>query len=302
MTPLMGKYVVIGNTAATQAWVSAWVANSFCQQCSKDREKSDHSLACGTCLSCRWFLEGHHPDYLALSPEAPGGRISIEQVRALIQFLSITPQQAVCRVIVVWEADCLTVAAANAFLKTLEEPAAESVLIILATAHPSLLLDTIRSRCFTVRLPTLDSESQHSFVWTSEDEQVLCACREAWEKPARLCKVVDSLSKSTDVREVLYSLLKMGYIMACVSMHEELACCEGLSPNGQGFLRAVSDGLGINLWPWIDRVYESIQGIQQGIPLNVILLLESLLITRYLLAKQGRQALDGNSIVSYDQR
>jgi hypothetical protein len=300
MTPLMGKYAVIGPSAVTRAWISAWVANGFCQHCSKDHDKPDYSLACGVCSSCRWFAEGHHPDYLALSSEESGGRISIEQVRSSIQFLSQTPQQAVCRVIVILEADCLTVSAANAFLKTLEEPVAKSVLIILATAHPSLLLDTIRSRCFQIRLPPSIETGKHAMIWMAEDEQLLRACQEAWEIPARLCKVVDSLSKSMGLREMLYSLLKMGYIMASVLMKEERVYCEGLSSGGQQFLAQISVQMGINLWKWIDCIYENIQGLQQGISLNAALLLESLFITRCLLAKQGRQILDGNSIVSYD--
>jgi hypothetical protein len=300
MTPLMGKYVLIGSSAAMRAWVAMRVANGFCQHCSKDLDKSDHSPACGVCSSCRWFLEGHHPDYLSLSSEEPGGRISIEQVRSAIHFLSQTPQQAVCRVIVIWDADCLTVSAANAFLKTLEEPASESVLIILATAHPSLLLDTIRSRCFQVRLPPSTEAQKHTAIWMKEDEQLLRACQEAWEVPARLCNIVELLSKSMGLREVLYSLLKMGYIMANVSIKEELVCCEGLSSGGQQFLAQVSAQMGVNLWKWIDRIYENIQGIQQGISLNAVLLLESLFITRCLLGKQGRQILDGSSIVSYN--
>jgi hypothetical protein len=293
----------VGKKTPMQAWVSAWVGNALCQQCGGiEKNQPDYSLACGTCLDCRWFAEGQHPDYFSLKPEESGGRISIEQVRSAIQFLSNTPQHAMYRVIVIWEADCLTPSAANAFLKTLEEPVAESVLIILVTERPSLLLGTIRSRCFQVRPPVSPEKEKSTLVWIKEDEQVLLACQEAWEKPARLCKVVDSLAKSMGVREMLYSLLKMGYIMSCLSMRDDLTDCVGISPREQEFLLKIAEQLGISLWAWIDRIYESIESIQQGIALNAVLLLESLFITRCLLSKQGRQVLDGNSIVSYDQR
>jgi hypothetical protein len=281
VTPLRGKYIVVGDEKATSNWTLAWVAHHFCTHCVGTPEKPNYAVACGNCFGCRCFSEGHHPDYLSISKEASGGRISIEQIRSAIQFLSLTAQQASARVIVIWSAEALTLAAANAFLKTLEEPLAESVLILLVTAHPSLLLDTIRSRCFQLRLPTaVTGKTMHACTWTPVDATLLAHCQEALERPEKLCKVADFLSKSMEVKELLYFFLKMGYIIAAIGISKETFPCADLLPRDRDLLAKISEQLSMNVWSWIDRVYETIQSVQQGVSLNMPLLLESLFFYR----------------------
>jgi DNA polymerase III delta subunit-like protein len=285
ITPPTGQYLVSGHAADTQSWVSAWVAKHFCESCLKEEK------ACGLCPSCRCFAEGSHPDYLAVSPDKPGGQILLDAVRNLIQFVSLTPKQARSRVIVMTEADRLNLFAANAFLKTLEEPISQSVLMILTTERPRILLDTIRSRCVQIRLPAHKDAVQRVYRWTAKDRQVLQACQEVWEAAGKLCKVVDMLLRSLSLEEVLYSLWKMGYAMS--------RALEGLSAREQVFLAGAAEQLGMNLWLWIDRVTEDIQSIYTGISLNAPLLLESLFIALIVLRRQGRQVLDGKGTVSY---
>jgi DNA polymerase-3 subunit delta' len=100
--------------------------------------------ACGTCASCRLTAAGTHPDLITLAPD--GAQIKIEQILELQRKLALRPYSAARKVAVVDEADALNPQAANAFLKTLEEPPAAS-LLVLVSARPSALLDTIRSRC-----------------------------------------------------------------------------------------------------------------------------------------------------------
>ena len=87
-----------------------------------------------------------HPDLRWILPEGKGEQIKIDTVRALAEFASQTPQIALCKVAVLVPADALNDHAANALLKTLEEPPG-STYVLLVTEAASDLLPTIRSRC-----------------------------------------------------------------------------------------------------------------------------------------------------------
>ena len=133
-------------------------------------------LACGVCPSCHWLGQGNHPDFREIVPESEqeeeeggeGGEadtgkpekaksvvIKIEQIRAVADFISLTTHRAGYRVLLLHPAEALQAAAANALLKTLEEPP-PGTLIVLVSDRPARLLATIRSRC---RLVTLAAPS-----------------------------------------------------------------------------------------------------------------------------------------------
>ena len=111
---------------------------------------------CGGCSACRRIAGGTHADVLFLGP-GEGGSITIDQVRAAIEQLGYRPFEGRRRVIVVDDADLLVPAAQNALLKTLEEPP-PSAQLVLVTARPDMLLDTVRSRCPRLRLGLLRVE------------------------------------------------------------------------------------------------------------------------------------------------
>jgi DNA polymerase-3 subunit delta' len=130
---------------------------------------------CATCAACNWFVQGNHPDYRIVVPEAlaaeaglasaaadekaekadaddgkktraPSKEIKIEQVRALLDFTGVGSHRGGARVVVLAPAEALNVAAANALLKTLEEPPA-GVVFLMVSARIDRLLPTIISRC-----------------------------------------------------------------------------------------------------------------------------------------------------------
>lgn len=101
---------------------------------------------CDQCVQCRKIDHGNHGDVHWLRPEAKTRIIKVESVRELIRELNLKPTEGGYKVAVVCGADRMNVQSANAFLKTLEEPSAKSVLILLST-EPQRLLDTILSRC-----------------------------------------------------------------------------------------------------------------------------------------------------------
>ena len=117
---------------------------------------------CGTCPACNWFEQGAHPDFRLIEPEADaaeagadkkGGRsITIQAIRELGEFLALAAHQGGWRVVVIQPAEMLNAAAANALLKTLEEPPAK-VLLILVAHQPRRLPATVRSRCRKLALP-----------------------------------------------------------------------------------------------------------------------------------------------------
>jgi DNA polymerase-3 subunit delta' len=106
--------------------------------------------ACGRCDACRLARAGTHPDSHWIAPEAPGKAIRIDAVREIAQRNVLAAQSGGYRVFVLEPADALNRAAANALLKTLEEPASRAVLI-LVSSHPDRLAPTVRSRCQQVR-------------------------------------------------------------------------------------------------------------------------------------------------------
>lgn len=102
----------------------------------------------------RKVQEGIHPDVLSVEPEGPGGRVKIEQVRDVLRTFRFAPFEGRRRVVLFPAADRLGEEAANALLKGLEEPPPHTILV-LVTALPHALLDTIRSRCQQVRFAPL---------------------------------------------------------------------------------------------------------------------------------------------------
>lgn len=122
-------------------------------------EKLFYRLACGL-LDCMSDELDGYPDLHQVKPESKSRRITVEQIRELEQQLQLKSYRGGLKVAAVHAADrmCLPPAtAANAFLKTLEEPPDNSVLFLI-TDRPDLLLTTIRSRCLSV---TLASEQSH---------------------------------------------------------------------------------------------------------------------------------------------
>lgn len=108
--------------------------------------------ACGECRSCRVFAAQAHPDHMAVSLLEDKQAILIEQIRELNHFLGLSRSYSPCRVATIQPAERMNVNAANSLLKSLEEPAPDTHILLL-TAQPTQLLPTIRSRCQQLALP-----------------------------------------------------------------------------------------------------------------------------------------------------
>lgn len=131
--PRSGALMLVGNLSHTYE-----LAYRYAVQLLHSNNKRDALLDAGT-----------HPDFKCIIVEQ-GQVIKVDQLRDLITFSYGKPQIASQKVAIIYPAQAMNLQAANALLKTLEEPA-EDMLIILVSDQPTLLPATVRSRCFTVR-------------------------------------------------------------------------------------------------------------------------------------------------------
>lgn len=123
--------------------------------------------ACGACPACGWFGAGNHPDLRRVEPESltavkssgeepvadkgSSDQITVDQIRALADFIGASSYRGGAKVILVHPAEALNLNAANALLKSLEEPPAGTIFLLVAH-RPSYLPATVRSRCRQVCL------------------------------------------------------------------------------------------------------------------------------------------------------
>lgn len=129
--------------------LAEWIAQAVL--CDRTR---DELVVCGECASCKLYAARTHPDLMLLSPEEDKQQIAIDQIREACANLAMTSYRQGFKVAIVEPAHQMTIGAANSLLKTLEEPAPNTMLILL-TSRPSGLPATIRSRCqqLAVRAP-----------------------------------------------------------------------------------------------------------------------------------------------------
>ena len=128
---------------------------------------------CGQCGACNWFKIGGHPDFRLLEPEAMSAAadatgeaseqgkasdkkasqfITVTQIRELADFVNLTTHRNGLRIILVHPAETMNANAANALLKTLEEPPPGTLFILVSHQHQRLL-PTVRSRCLKINMP-----------------------------------------------------------------------------------------------------------------------------------------------------
>jgi DNA polymerase III delta' subunit len=134
---------------------------------------STPGFGCDTCDSCVKIAEGNHPDVRTLEPEGKLGRISIDTIRKqVIPAMAMPPHEGRARIFLIREATAMAGPAANALLKTLEEPPPRTH-FILGTTAPVKLLPTIRSRCQRVNFQALSPELAASMRGEEEEAETI---------------------------------------------------------------------------------------------------------------------------------
>lgn len=172
MGRLSHAYVLAGPAGIGKRLFAQLLARSvFCR---------NHDLteltACGDCRACRAFSAGSWPDYIEVGVPAGKTAIPIAAIagedgkrgrEGLCYELSMAPQASERRVAVINDAQMMNVESANALLKTLEEPPADS-LILLICDNPDTLLPTIRSRCQIIRFFPLTAATVEEILIADE--------------------------------------------------------------------------------------------------------------------------------------
>ena len=136
---IAGAYLFVGPAGVGKETVAHYFTHLiFCQQ------ETQPPTVCGTCLACRKIDSGNHPDLQLIRPE--GSVLKIGQIRALQRQVIYEPLEAPRKIYILTDVDRMNPEAENCLLKTLEEPPAASVLILI-TSNVQALLPTTRSRC-----------------------------------------------------------------------------------------------------------------------------------------------------------
>ena len=139
-------YLLTGSDGLGKRTLAVRFAQVLC--CSQPPEPGER---CGTCRSCRMIAQGEYPDLHLVEAETTGGQLKVEQVRELSRLLSLAPYEGRMRVALLLRFHEANDSAANALLKTLEEPSPQVVLILTARSQQALL-PTIVSRCEVIPL------------------------------------------------------------------------------------------------------------------------------------------------------
>jgi DNA polymerase-3 subunit delta' len=203
----------VGKRTLARALAAAWL----CPQ----RTPDGH---CGVCAVCqKWSEAGEHPDVRVLRPDPD--QIKIDAVRGARHWATFAPTVAPVRFILLEEAHLLNPAAANALLKTLEEPPPRYHFLLTAPAS-DLLLQTILSRCRIVRLGALPQEQITAFLqarYPTLDDATLQAIA-AFSDGAlgRAIRWAESLQESGAALDALQSLLQVFARLGQASLEDAL--------------------------------------------------------------------------------
>ncbi len=143
-----------------------WFAQSLVRTLACRTVLADNALAaCGTCESCAQLSVGSSTEFRYLQPAGKSHTIRIDPVRELVEWLQLAASAGRYRIALITGADTMNRAAANALLKTLEEPAARSVCVLVAD-NPAQLPPTVISRC--QQIPLSVESREDALGWLSQ--------------------------------------------------------------------------------------------------------------------------------------
>lgn len=162
MDKVSHAYIINGEKNAGKEFIAKTFAMAL--QC----ENRQGIEPCGECHSCKQALSGNHPDIIFITHEKPG-TIGVDDIRRQINNdVAIKPYKGSWKIYIMNEGEKMTVQAQNALLKTLEEPPAYAVLLILA-ANVDSLLPTVLSRCVVLNMkPAKDAQIKKYLMETME--------------------------------------------------------------------------------------------------------------------------------------
>jgi len=224
--------LINGVESAGKSELSQWLIKVL--SCNKPENVQSVLMPCKSCKSCLLHRSNTYPDHLLI--ESGGKSIGVDQVRQASRFFEKTAQIGNCKTALITAAHNMTVSAANALLKTLEEPNPDNYIVLL-TSELETLLPTIISRCFIIDirppvgeklLAELKQSGSDPFVNLSQlkelsdpsinekyqnFEHFFCAFLQ--KKPINLSEVLSLLNDNSDsvrwLEKVMVKLMRQQY-------------------------------------------------------------------------------------------
>ncbi|MBE9516341.1 MAG: DNA polymerase III subunit delta' [Proteobacteria bacterium] len=127
------------------------------------QSRGSDAAACGQCKSCQLFVAGSHPDLSFIDPEETGKAITVDQTRALANYLYLKPHMGSHKITIIAPAENMNIHAANSLLKMLEEPPLGNIMILVSSL-PGKLPVTIRSRCLPIKFAAPDNTTGRAWL------------------------------------------------------------------------------------------------------------------------------------------
>jgi len=227
---------------------------------------------CNNCESCKLFDLNLHPDLKII--ETKGDNISIDEIKGkeeenkegAIQFLSYYPQISPLKIIIINEAEKLTYEAQNAFLKTLEEPPKNS-LIILVSSQPEKLLLTVRSRVINLKFKPAFKEKIAKYLqkeFLVEETKAFRIAKESRGKIGLAIKLLDKnyLKEREEIFKEFINLSNKSFIFKSNYLDEKI---KSLEENENSNERKKTNKIREMIELWLEKLEKEIKGEEKEI-------------------------------------
>lgn len=211
---IAGAYLFVGPVGIGKETVARYFAQLICCQ-----EDAQPPIVCGTCLACRKVDSGNHPDLQFIRPE--GSLLRIGQIRELQKRIIYEPLEASRKVYILTDVERMNAEAENCLLKTLEEPPASSVLILL-TSNIQALLPTTRSRCQILQFYAMPTQELAEILMDRFSVAPEQATTLAIATGGAIGKAITRLEKGSAFTEEVPEILKETDLLAAFRLAENL--------------------------------------------------------------------------------
>lgn len=226
-------------------------------------------LSCGSCKSCKLFLANTHPDFLLLTTQADKTTILVDEVRSAVDFVAAKAQLNGYKIVLLDPAEVMPHGAANALLKSLEEPHNNTVFLLLCK-HQRLLLKTIVSRC---QILNFSASTEVDLAIMQQILQDLAAV--FIEKKITVSQIVEPWLKNWP-QEILNYLELVLMDLIRFKYTQDLAL---LTVNSNIYLELSAQIATEKIWDVIQRLQQAKYWLGNNYRLNQQLILEDLLLT-----------------------
>ena len=225
--------------------------------------------------------EAGHPDNITLQPEGKMALIKVDAVRALVNFTQQTALLGGYRVIVIEQAESMNIAAANALLKTLEEPGAQT-LFLLTSAYPDRLLPTIRSRCQVWAMTCQFAEAK---PWLAQ-QQLPFTPEQAWALTGGAPLLIDNLPVLEEKQRFLSACDQITSPLQLAAQVKDTELHTVLNWLIQWVSTRIQHQPEQKWFALLERYYQAQVHLHQKVSVNAQLFVEDLLISLHQACKQ----------------